>query len=85
MHIIQDLEGFLKHIEETIHTYFGNGRATEEGKDAVLAAIVAGGAPVITGMITPAIPDEQPIVPVDDVPEVPIDAPVDIITIKEGK
>lgn len=54
MHIIQDLEVFLKHIEETIHTYFGNGRAAEEGKKAILIAIIAGSSPVIgSGTLIP--------------------------------
>lgn len=40
MHIINDMEAFLKHIEETVHTWFGNGRAAEEGKEALKVAIL---------------------------------------------
>lgn len=39
MHIIQNIEEFIAKIESTVHEYFGNGRAAEEGKEAIKIVI----------------------------------------------
>ena len=58
MLIINNEQEFLKVIGETIHTWFGNGRAAEEGKEAILKTILTLGAPVITGKLEKI--EEQP-------------------------
>ena len=63
MHIIQDLEAFIKEMEDTVYAWFGTGINGEQGKDALKAVIDTHVSPVITGTLTRVeapIPDEQP-------------------------
>lgn len=72
MHIIEDIEGFLKEIEQTVYHWFGTGITGEQGKDAIKAVICAHAIPVGAG---PAIPDEQPDAIISS--DIPVAPPLD--------